>query len=380
MKKGCIMKRFAISLVLSATFSLVLAQGGRSIRLGFMGPLTGGAAFIGQEMKGFTKVSIDIFNDRTGLDVQLVEGDTEINPDTGRIVAERFTADDDILVVVGPAGSQVCEATQPIFEEAGLAQVTPSCTNTALTDPGTPTFFRPIPNDADQSRTIVDFWLNKLGITSAFMVDDQSSYAVGLNDEVENLLLDAGITDIRRVSITQEETDFSSIATAAKASGADVVFFPNQISSQAGGLAVQLQEQGYDGIFFMPDGGFTLEWVDIAGEAAEGAYVTFFAPDPNLVSTMKPYNSAYQAEFTEAFGAFGGAAALATFVALNAVEHCADADDLSRACVIEALGNTDLPTTPLGIPVSFGKGNQAENSTFSIFQVQDGKFVLLEEE
>ena len=37
------------------------------IKVGFMGPLTGGAAFIGEEQLGFTKVAVEIFNERTGL-------------------------------------------------------------------------------------------------------------------------------------------------------------------------------------------------------------------------------------------------------------------------------------------------------------------------
>ena len=76
-----------------------------SVKIGFLGPLTGGAAAIGQEQLGFVKVTVDIFNLRTGLNVEPIEGDTEINPDTGRIVAERLAADDAIVAVVGPAGS-----------------------------------------------------------------------------------------------------------------------------------------------------------------------------------------------------------------------------------------------------------------------------------
>ncbi len=350
-----------------------------SIKIGFMGPLTGGAAFIGQEARGFTKVMIDAFNERTGLNVELVDGDDEINADVGRIVAERFVADEGILVVVGPMGSQVCASTQPVFEEAGLAHITQSCTATDLTNPGTPTFFRPIPNDANQSQTIVDYWLNSLEVESAYLVDDQSSYSTGLNDEVEALLNEAGISEIDRASVTQDQTDFSSVATAAIASGADVVFFPNQVSSQAGGLAVQLEQQGYEGIFFMPDGGFSQDFVNFAGDAAEDTYVTYFAPDPNQVETMAPYNDAYRAEFSEEFGGFGGAGALATFVALSAIESCNEAGTLTRDCIVETLQNISLETTPLGVPVSFDENNQAQNSDFFIFQVQDGVFTLLEQ-
>ena len=363
-------------LVLAIAAFLIPVAAAQTIKIAFMGPLTGGAAFIGLEALGFSKVVLDDFNARTGLNVELVEGDTEINPDTGRIVAERVAGDDDIYVVVGPMGSQVCESTQPVFEAAGLAHVTPSCTNTALTLPGTPTFFRPIPTDADQSRTVVAYWLENLMASTFYLVDDQSSYAVGLNDEVENLLLDAGIITYDRTSITQDEIDFSSIATAAIQSGADVVFFPNQITSQAAGLAIALEQQGFEGTYFLPDGGFVQEWVNIAGEAAEGALVTFFAPDPKQVATMAPFNDAYRAEFGDEFGAFGGASALATFVALEALESCLA--DLSRACVVDALTNLDMMTTPLGVPVSFGEGNQAAGSTFFLFEVRDGTFNLIQ--
>ncbi|MEZ4630774.1 MAG: ABC transporter substrate-binding protein [Deinococcales bacterium] len=237
-----------------------------------------------------------------------------------------------------------------------------------------------MPNDADQSKTIVGFWLSDLGVKSAYLVDDQSSYATGLNDEVEGLLLDAGFgrRDINRASFSQEESDFSSVATNIIAANPDVVFFPNQISSQAGGLITELRAQGYQGVYFMPDGGFSLEWVGIAGAAAEGAYVTFFAPDPNLVASMAPYNDYYRANIGEEFGAFGGAAAFATYVGLEAIRSCAAADLLSRDCVVGQLETMQLDSTPLGVSLSFGEGNQAVNSQFFLFQVKDGQFTLVE--
>lgn len=346
------------------------------IQIGFMGPLTGGAAFIGQEQLGFVKVVANLVGAEYGIEIEIVEGDTEINPDTGRIVAERFAADDQIVGVVGPAGSQVCESSMPVFEEAGLAHITPSCTRTDLTEPGTPTFFRPIPTDAEQSRTVANHMIEALGITSLYAVEDQSSYAVGLVDELEALLSDAGVL-VERASVTQEETDFSSIATAAIASGADSVFFAGQIEGQLGTLAVQLREQGYEGIYYLPDGGFSLGWVETAGDAANETYVSFFSPDPNLVPEAAPYNEAYAAEYSEEFGAFGGAAGLATQVLVEAVGRCAEAGEVSRECVVTEVGNTDMSSSMLGIPVQFGEGNQADGG-FSLFQVQDGAFSLIQ--
>lgn len=345
------------------------------IKIGYIGPLTGGAAFLGQEQLNFMKVATQIFNEETGFNVQIVEGDDQINADEGKIVAERMIADDSILAVVGPAGSQVCESTQPLFQEANMVHITPSCTRTSLTDPGTPTFFRAVPTDADQGPTVARFMVEQLGVQSAYLVDDQSSYAVGLTDEVAAALNELGVTTVERTSVPQDVTDFSSLVTTIMASNPGVVFFPGQIGGQLGTMAVQLREQGYEGAYFLADGGFDLNWVGAAGAAAEGTYVSFFAPDPHFVPQARDYVSRYETQFGD-FGAFGGPAGLAARIVLEAIERCHAANDLSRACVVTETAATNMTDSLLGIPVSFGAGNQIEGGEFFIFQVQDGKFTL----
>jgi hypothetical protein len=44
---------------------------------------------------------------------------------------------------------------------------------------------------------------------------------------------------------------------------------------------------------------------------------------------------------------------------------------------LAAVDATNLETTFLAIPITFGEGNQADGS-FSVFQVQDGAFTLLD--
>jgi branched-chain amino acid transport system substrate-binding protein len=345
------------------------------IKIGYIGPLTGGAAFLGQEQLNFMKVATQIFNEETGFNVQIVEGDDLINADEGKIVAERMIADDSILAVVGPAGSQVCESTQPLFQEANMVHITPSCTRTSLTDPGTPTFFRAVPTDADQGPTDAQFMVEQLGVQSAYLVDDQSSYAVGLADELTAALNELGVTTVERASVTQEETDFSSLVTTIVAANPDVVFFPGQIGGQLGTMAIQLREQGYEGAYFLADGGFDLNWVGSAGDAAEGTYVSFFAPDPHFVPQARDHVSRYETEYGE-FGAFGGPAALAARIVLEAIERCHAASDLTRACVVTETAATNMADSLLGIPVSFGAGNQINGGEFFIFQVEGGKFNL----
>ncbi len=361
----------------SANAADVAAPTQETIKIGFIGPLTGGAAFIGEEQLGFVEAAVAVFNEETGLNVEIVEGDTTLDADEGKIVAERLAADADILAVVGPAGSQVCEATQPVFVEADLLHITPSCTRPDLTQAGADTFFRPIPHDEVQGPTIARYLAEEVGATSIYVVDDQSSYAAGLVAELEASLAERGVTDIEIASITQEETDLSSLATGIVAADPDAVFFPAQIASQMGSLVAQLRAQGYEGAYFLGDGGFDISWVEVAGEAAEGAYVSFFAPDPRFIPQAEPYTQRYTAQNGDEFGAFGGPAALSAQIVLQAIERCHEAGTLTRACVLAETTATDMDDSLLGIPVSFGAGNQLEGGEFFIFQVQNNEFVLV---
>lgn len=349
-----------------------------AIKLGFMGPLTGGAASLGQEQLGYVKVAVEIFNERTGINVQVVEGDTELNPDTAKTLAERFAADKEMVVVVGPAGSQECQATKPVFAEAGMGHLTQSCTRTDLTsaENATPTFFRPIPVDDDQAKTDAAFMLSTLGVKSALLVDDQTSYSTGLNDALQ-AELEAGGATVERASVTQKDTDLSATATAAVAANVNVVFFSGQLANQLGTLAVQLKEQGFQGQYFLADAGFDPTWFETAGEATDGVYVSVFSPDPTTVASMQEYNDRYAKAAGKAGGSFGGASAQAAFVALNAIELCSKAGSVTRECIVSELQKTNLAESPLGTAVSFDENGQLAGAQFFLYQVKGGKFELV---
>lgn len=361
----------------STTAPAAPAATGGTVKLGFIGPLTGGAAFLGQEQLGYTKAVLDAFNERTGMNVQLEETDSELNADTAKTLAERLVADPAVMVVIGPAGSQECESTKPVFLNGGLAQITQSCTRTDLTsaENAAATFFRPIPVDEDQAKTDAAYMLDTLKIKNAFLVDDQSSYSTGLNDALAALLEASGVT-VGRASVTQQDTDFSGTATSAIAAGAEVVFFSAQLAPQLATLSVQLKEQGFSGTYFLADGGTDLTWIETAGAAAEGTYVSVFSPDPGVVPTMKEYNDRYaQANDGKVGGSFGGASAQATYVAVAALEACKD--NMSRQCVVDALKALKLDTSPLSTPVSFDANGQLNGAKFFLYQVQDGKLALV---
>ena len=336
-----------------------------------MGPYTGDAASIGQEQLNFTKFAVEKFNDANGSDYKLEEVDTQLDPAQASTGAQRVVSNDDILGVVGPAGSQEISAVGPIFTRENMAFISPSATATDLTQSGDfPTFFRDVPNDAAQGPTDAEFATGTLNAKNIWVIDDQTSYSTGLADSFTDSAKDAGAT-VQRESINQKQTDFSSLVSRVK--DADVVFLPWQLGTQAQTFGQQLAEQGSDAVILGSDGLFTEDF------SIKDSYVSSFAPDIKSIDTSKQLVQDYEAEFGQFSSTFGPPAYLATEALLTAIQQaCSDAGGApSREQVVDAMKNVNIDQTILGGPLSFDENGDPEGAQFYIFKVTGkGKYEL----
>jgi branched-chain amino acid transport system substrate-binding protein len=359
--------------------SVAFAQSAPSVpvKIAIMGPFTGPAASIGTEQLNWVKLAVEDFNAATGWNVELVQGDTELDPAKAVTVAESLVADADIYGVVGPAGSQEVEATGQAFKDARLVQVANSATRPSLTSSGFDTFFRVIPNDNYQGPTVGNFISEQLGIDSLFVIDDQSSYASGLADLASETFEANGGTIAGRESVTQDDVDFSALVTKIKASGAGAIFFPGQLASQGALLAKQMQEQGVTAVLFGADGfQSTDDFIKGAAGATEGAYVSSFAPDIHSLESSADVVKRFTDKYGE-FGTFGPPSYAAATVILEAIQRASDAGNLTREAVRDEVAATDQATSVMGVPLAFDENGDVLNGASYIFQVQGDNFVYV---
>ncbi len=346
-------------------------------KIAIMGPFTGNAASIGLEQLNFAKLAVADFNKSSGMSVQLIEVDTQLDAAKAVTGAQSIVSNNDVLGVVGPAGSQEVEAVAPIFTPANIPFVANSATRTSLTEPpGIKGFFRVVPRDDVQGSTDANFIASVLKAKNVYLIDDQTSYSSGLADQAEKTLKSLNVTT-ERDSITQKDTDFSALVTRLKGASPDVVFVPFQLANQAAQMAKQMQEQGVKATLFGTDGDFSPDdFIKAAAGATDGAYVSFFAPDIHGLDADKDIVAAYQKQYGD-FGSFGGPSYAATTVLLEAIQRASKAGTATRASVLAEVAKTDDATSILGIPIKFDTKGDIEGAAFFIFQVKDGKFVLV---
>jgi branched-chain amino acid transport system substrate-binding protein len=273
-----------------------------NVSLGFLGPLTGPAGFLGQEQVSWLRFGAQKYNRENGTRFKVANGDTQLKAPVARVVARRFVADQKILAVIGGSESQAVRVSGNLFERANLASVSGSATAVDLTK-GRPftTFFRVVPNDGVQGPQIVAFVAGNLKAKQVVVIDSQDDYSLPLASAVARGLRGRNVT-VSRESVSADDTDFSSIV-ANVGNDVDVVVFATQVATAANTLSNQLREQGKDAVVFGTDGAYSPSQF----KPREG-YVSVFAPDPHFDPSarrlIREYNRS--SKNTE-FGSFGAA-------------------------------------------------------------------------
>jgi branched-chain amino acid transport system substrate-binding protein len=339
-----------------------------NVSLGFLGPLTGPAGFLGQEQLSWLRFGVQKYNKENQTRFKIVLGDTQLKAPVARTQARRFTGNGNILAVIGGSESQAVRVSGNLFERANLVSVSGSATATDLTK-GRPfrTFFRVIPNDSIQGPQIVNYVSRTLRASDVVVIDSQDDYSLPLAGAVARGLRARNV-EVGRESVSADDTDFSSIV-ANVGSEVDVVVFATQVATAANTLSNQLREQGKKAIVFGTDGAYSPDQYK-----PSNGYVSVFAPDLHFDPKARALIREYRRFVTkDTSGSYGPATYMAGWVAMTAIERgCADGT-ATRAEVVRLVRRTNMPSI-LGGRVIFDAKGDVTPSKFVIYKITNGKY------
>lgn len=341
----------------------------RSASFGIAAPLTGPAAFLGQEQLSWSQFAVANYNRQFGSNYKIVQGDTQLSASLARTVGRRFVSNRSVFGVIGPSTSQAVISSAGLFKTAKLAAVSGSATRTDLTSGKFPTFYRVVPNDAVQAPSIATFAISKLRARKVVVVDSQDDYSTALAKGLTYRFRIKGVT-VQRESVAATDTDFSSLVTNV-GNDVQVVVFATQTASAAQTMAQQLREQGKRAVVFGTDGAFSPSQFK-----PRTGYVSSFAPDLKLVASGRALVRSY-ATFSKnkAFGTFGPPSYMATWVLLRATDSACRDGSATRAEVSAQVRRTNVPSI-LGGTVRFTAKGDAAGAKFYTFKITNGKYSL----
>ena len=247
-----------------------------SVKIGFMGDLTGPNKALGINIRNGAKLAIDQYNaTNPATKIELMEYDSQGDPKQATALAPK-AIDDGIVGLVGPAFSGETADTGATWEEAGIPFVSASATRVALADNGWTTFHRVLADDGFQGPGVANFIVNGLSADAVAVIDDASEYGKGLADEVASAVEKNGAKVAVHESVAATGTEipnYSSVISAIKGADVDAVFYGGYYA-QSGALAKQLKDGGVTAPFVSADGSLDPAFVEGAGAAADGAFLS----------------------------------------------------------------------------------------------------------
>jgi branched-chain amino acid transport system substrate-binding protein len=306
-------KKIVSGLAIAAAATLALgvvatspasAAGKTSVKLAFQGPLTGGAAYLGQDQLPGAIWAIDQYN-RTNpaVKIELVKADSQCDPTVAANIAPGVAADKAIIGVIGTSCSGEGRNSFPAYKAAGLTMVAPSASAVDLTNPkaksnGFPIFHRVVANDSLQGPALARYAAFGVTAPKYYMLDDMSTYGAPLIRENATPTAKKLGTIVGTDSFPDDTKDFSSVVSKVKASGANIVLFGGY-DYTAGPLIKALRDGGYKGVFAGGDGVDTSGFVKLAGGATIAEGVKMTAASVPFASLL---TAAQLADFTKVTG------------------------------------------------------------------------------
>jgi len=368
------MYRNLISVLSIIVLAAVLGASGckekpaNELLIGIAGPMTGDQSKMGMDFRNGVQLAVDEWNARGGVlgrKVVMRVEDDQHDPKQAVAIANKLV-NEGVVGVIGHFNSSCSIPASNNYMDGGVPMITPATTNPEFTERGLWNVFRVCGRDDQQGRVAAAFVTGTLGAKRVAVIHDKTTYGQGLADEFKKNL-GPGVEVVYYGSIIQGDKDFKSVLTSVKSVSPEALYFGG-IYPEGGLMVRQARELGLDAVFVGGDGIIDQKFIEIAGNAAEGTYVTF-SPDPSSMPTAKEFLDEYHKRFGQ-HGPYSVYAYDAANILLSAIEAAgttdgkAVADGIRNGTFEGALGK-----------VSFdGKGDN-KIAHYVIWQVKDGQFV-----
>jgi branched-chain amino acid transport system substrate-binding protein len=222
---------------------------------------------------------------------ELVSEDDQADPKTATIVAQKLV-DNKVSGVIGHLNSGTTIPAAKMYSDNGIPQISPSATAVSYTKQGFKTAFRVMANDAQQGLALGQYAVKNLGAKKIAVIDDRTAYGQGLADEFIKAAKAQGAQIVAHEYTSDKSVDFTAVLTAVKGRQPDLLFYGG-MDAQGGPMARQVKALALNVKFMMGDGGYTPEFVKLAGVAADGAYASL----PGVPLEKMPGGKAFSERF-----------------------------------------------------------------------------------
>jgi len=274
------------------------------IKVGVIGPFTGGSASMGVSMRDGVRLATKEINAAGGIDgnkIVLVERDDEAKNERGVQIAQELINNEKVAATLGYINTGVALASQRFFQEAKIPVINNVATGTLITkqfpNAAENYVFRTSAADNIQAPMIAKEAVEKRGLKKVAILADSTNYGQLGREDLEKALKTYGVTPVTTEKFNLGDVDMTSQLLKAKNAGAEVILtyaIGPELAQIANGMAKLGWKKPLIGSWTLSMASF----IDTAGKNGNGATMPeTFIQNPPTTPKRKAFVEAYLRDF-----------------------------------------------------------------------------------
>jgi branched-chain amino acid transport system substrate-binding protein len=234
-----------------------------------------------------------------GRRLRLVRADDRESVNEGRVVAQRFSADPDIVAVIGHLHSYVSVPAAAIYDAAGVVMLSPTATDPGLTAQGYQRVFRAAFTDREVGRQMAEFAAGR-GFRRVAIYYVRDDYGRDLANAFEQRASEAGMRVAARQSYDPSdaisERTFAATLSQWKGLELDAIFVAGTVPAAALFIA-EARKAGLTVPILGGDAMSSPDLISVAGKAAEGTIVASMFHPAEPRAEVQRFTAAFKARY-----------------------------------------------------------------------------------
>src|SRR5215475_14025719 len=371
MSKTC--RRMTVGIAaLAFAVATVAAEAKDKVKVGFIGPLTGGVSVNGLGGRNSADLAVRLrnANPNAKYEYELVVLDDECKPNIAVQAATKISADKEIIAAATHYCSATAIATVDVYHKFGFSVVVWGSVLPDITYRNKYAEVHRVNgtmiNQNDSNAELVA----KLGYKTFAVIHDTTDYGKGHNQYFSEAITKQGGKIVGTFGVTADQQDFTAELTQIKSLNPQVIYFGG-LTPIGVRIRAQMDKLGINAVFDGTSGIVSDAFIQGLGPLAEG--VLAFregAPTEKLPGGkffMENYNAQKYDNPPEAYGAFA-------YAAMDLIIDTIEKVGPDRKKVVDAMANVKDRDSIVG-KITFDDHGQNAVPVITKYVVQDGKFV-----
>ncbi len=351
------------------------SDGKKVLKIGVVGPESGGAAQLGQGQHKAVQMAVDEINSKKlagDWKIEVFFEDDEGNPTKSANATNKLLQQSGANVIIGAIHSSATLADMVITSRAGVPQITAGSTGSSITEQGNKFIFRTAVNDEFQADALIKYAKEVLKITKVATLTAADDYG---QSGAKLLAAAAKKYNVELVSAqvyNNGDKDFKPQLLAIKDAGAQGIFMWG-LYTEAALISKQARQLGIDAQLFGASGMAAQKLIELSGAEGQGLILTQSFLPVSENPTVKTFVANYKEKYKEDPIPHGAQAYDSVYIIADAVKRAGKTDPA-------ALRDAILKTTGLKLVTSDVKFNDRGDDIgkyLLITKINGDKFELI---